>query len=161
MSCKKKKIKSQLKRKDILICPFFRMSQWEYKKGKSIIDMYCSLDGMIFFSQHIDGKMPSDNDVKIIRNIMRETCANECPKIWSEEYPGRIDSEIDDFYNEYLANEDLMFHGFNEDLDSTTDKLDENISYNQINNTQLCLPFLAADGGDAKCQTKSDWDVPF
>jgi len=71
-----------LKRRDIIICPYFRLSYWEYKKNKYAFDMCCALDNAIFFSYSVKHDFITKADLRTIRMNMKENCASECPKLW-------------------------------------------------------------------------------
>ena len=87
-----------LKRKDVIICPYFRLSYWEYKKNMFAFDMYCTLDNAIFFSYKSEHPGMTQKDLRIMKMSMKDNCASECPKIW--EY-----DQIDD----YDSNEELYW----------------------------------------------------
>jgi hypothetical protein len=158
MACIRKKTEVRLKRKNILLCPYFRLAQWEYKKGKFAIDMHCSLDGMIFVSQKFENGI-STKDVKSMKSMMKETCAMECPKIWSE-YPS--ESEIAEYYEDYIIEDDMILQKFDDDFHFEADSAGEkSFLPARIEDIQTCLPNPAAGGEKVQCQTKVESEPPF
>ena len=84
-----------MKRSDIMVCPFFRLTETICKKD-FYIDCFCICDPMIIFTHRVNKKGPSKSDKKHIRRKMREMCAYECPKIW--EYLNDDDSFDDQHF---------------------------------------------------------------
>ena len=92
-----------VKRKDIIMCPYFRLNYWEYKKNKFVFDMYCSLDNMIFASRKLPGGL-TPGALTSMRNEMRTACSAECPKLWAEGAMDVIDDydSEEELYQQYL-----------------------------------------------------------
>ena len=94
-----------LKRKDIIICPYFRLNYWEYKKNRYAFDMHCALDDAIFFSYHSNKPGLTKRDIKIMKMSMKDSCSAECPKMW-------VFDQIDDYdYDEELYQQMLRDSG--------------------------------------------------
>jgi len=96
-----------LKRKEIIICPFFRLRYWEYKKNNIAFDMSCSIDDSIFTSYRSSG-CPTRRDIEKMRTRMRSACSMECPKMWNQ-YPN--DDETVYGYEDYLYDQMVSDEG--------------------------------------------------
>ena len=92
----KKKTPTDVKRNEIITCPYFRMTSWDTQKDKKVYDLYCKLDYMIFYTYRAKSDKITDDDKKMMQNCMRQNCASECPKMWNDGIPGE-DDEFDAF----------------------------------------------------------------
>ncbi len=103
----RKKSVLSIKRKDILLCPYFRLHCWEYKKNKFAFDMHCSLDDMIFATRKFSGKI-TQGALDGMRKEMRIVCYSECPKLWGDEGILEVIDDYDseeDLYQQYLRDQ--------------------------------------------------------
>lgn len=116
---------SDLKRNEIITCPYFRMSSWQNQKNQKIYDFYCKLDYMIFYTYRADSNKITDRDKKTMQMNMRQNCALECPKMWKCGYEDDFDIFDDDFfeskqddYPESLNEErDYLLYGWKKEIE--------------------------------------------
>ncbi len=132
--------KTEVKRSEIIKCPYFRLSSFVIADGRKSYDMYCKLDFMIFTTYRVESDNITDNDKKAMQDCMRCQCALECPKMWTDPIDDELDefSKFDedyyddpfdepkkkkdkkskrDYYSESLTEErDYLLHGWKEEI---------------------------------------------
>ena len=106
MGKKKKKEKNRkiqiIRRKDVLLCPYFRITEFRDPKAKGFYaDCFCLYDNRDtipypFAYIKFKSNNPNKQELNHLRNIVIENCYHDCPKMYENFWANSMDDKDED-----------------------------------------------------------------